>query len=202
MARAAKIRKATIRGTTAGFSLLETMFALFILCVAVALLAATMTTAIHADADNQSQNAGLFLANQEAQEIVAAFHALRTPCGASPLSACASFTDSHGVSVDLSDTSPQILQLDGDINFSSAAVTGYDEKVVVGGSQCSQAGTNTVAGCQVYDIRWNITTPVLSSLTVGANTASNVQLPHQITVGVRAEGGGNFAPVNVHVATP
>lgn len=197
MARTAKFPSAA-----AGFSLLETMFALFILCVTVALLAATMTTAIHADADNQSQNAGLFLANQEAQEIVAAFHALRTPCGVSPLNACGSFTDSHGATVDLSDNSPQILDANGNIDFSKAAESGYNETVVVGGSQCSQAGTNTVAGCQVYDIRWNITTPVLASLTVGSSTASNVQMPHQITVAVRAEGGGNFAPVDVYAATP
>lgn len=194
-------RGSKIRGTTAGFSLLETMFALFILCVSVALLAATMTTAIHADADNQSQNAGLFLANQEAQEIVAAFHALRTPCGASPLRACGSFTDSHGATVDLSDTSPQMLDANGNIDFSKAAASGYSEKVVIGGPQCSPSGASTVAGCQVYDLRWNITTPVLASLTVGASTASNVQMPHQITVAVRAE-GGNFAPVDVYAATP
>lgn len=182
--------------------MLETLFALLVLCVSVAVLAATMTTAIHADADNQVQNAGLFLANQEAEEIVTAFHALRTPCGASPLSACTSFKDSYNATVDLSDNSPQILASDGDIDFSQAAETGYSETVVVGGPNCPQTVPATLAGCQAYDIRWNINTPVLATLNVGVATASNVQMPHQITVGVRKLEDTTFAPVNVHAATP
>lgn len=176
------------RASAAGFTLLETIFALFILCVGIAFLAATMGSTIRADANTQAQNAGLFLANQEAEQIVGAFRTFRTPCGVTFVSQkpCGTFVDIRGTTVNLADG--------GSISFASAGLTGYSEVVTIGGPNCGNG--NGVAGCQEYELRWTIVTPI--------NTVSGtqMQMPHQITVAARAAGGGmNFAPVKVYEAT-
>lgn len=172
-----------------GFTLLETIFALFVLCVAIAFLAGTMGTTIRADANTQAQNAGRFLANQEAEQIVRAYRAFRTPCGINftSQSTCGTFTDQNGTTVNLADG--------GTTSFTGAAPTGYSETVILGGPGCT-GGAITKAGCQEYQLRWSILTPT--------ETINGVvmQMPHQITVAARAAGGGmNFAPVSVYAAT-
>lgn len=176
------------RPSAGGFTLLETIFALCVLCVGIAFLAGTMGSTIRADANTQVQNAGLFLANQEAEQIVRAFRDFRTPCGVTFVSQkpCGTFVDQRGTTVNLADG--------GSISFAGAGLAGYSELATIGGPNCGNG--SGVAGCQEYELRWSIATPI--------NTISGtqMQMPHLITVAARAAGGGmQFASVQVYEAT-
>lgn len=185
----ARRRDPLARARGGGFTLLETIFALLVLCIGIAFLATTMGTTIRADANTQAQNSGLFLANQEAEQIVRAFRTFRTPCGTTFTSQlpCGTFVDQLGTTVNLADG--------GTSSFSTSPLAGYNKTVTIGGPNCV-GPSSTVAGCQKYELRWSIVTPVITL------NGTQMQTPHQVTVAARAAGGGmQFAPVIIYAAT-
>ncbi|MGH9489224.1 MAG: type IV pilus modification PilV family protein [Terriglobales bacterium] len=182
--------------SSAGFSLLETLFALLVLGISVAVLAGSLITAMRADDNNQARNTGLYLANQLSEQIVGQYEAMGTPCASG---SCGSFTDANGTTVDLNDNlaSAPAGQPVPAPDFSTTAQSGYSETVWVG-NNCSGAAQS---GCQEYDVRWNIYTPS-ASYALGASSSSSVQLAHLICVAARPYGVVSVAPAEVYAAAP
>ncbi|MGH9542749.1 MAG: type IV pilus modification PilV family protein [Terriglobales bacterium] len=181
------------RPSAGGFTLLETIFALFILCVGIAFLAATFGGSIRADANNQSQNASVYLANQKAEQIVRQLRCIEDNGGCQ-----ATFTDSYGQTTNVAPTTPALLNSAGEIDFTLAALPGYSETVTIGGPNCV---VGTAAYCGTYDVRWNVSAPVAPAGGISPPPPGAPAL-YQITIGVRGTAGAYFAPVNLHVAVP
>lgn len=170
------------------------MFALLVLGITIAVLAGTLIAAMHADSNNQIQNTALFLANQEADQIVAQYRAMSTPCAPG---SCGSFTDISGATVNLNDNlnSAAAGEPIPAPSFSGAGASGYSATAWVG-PNCTGS---VQSGCQEYELRWNIYTPQVS-YTLGGNTQSSAQAAHLICVAAEAVTGVASAPVEVYAA--
>ena len=159
--------------STAGLSLLEVIIALALLATGVTAVAFTFSATMRADAFNSSSNVGRYLAQKQIEEILARYNQMATPCVSG---SCGTFTDSDGQTDGLNDTAPQLLNTAGDLDFSTAKVTGYSKTVLWPPS----------TGVP-YDMRWNII------------TAGGV---HSVTVGVLPITGSGAGVVSLHALTP
>lgn len=156
-----------------GMSLLEVMIALALLATGVTAIAFTFSSTIRADAFNSTANAGRFLAQKQLEEMLARYNQMATPCVSG---SCGTFTDSDGQTDALNDTTPQILDSSGELDFTTAKQAGYNKTVL-------WPPTTGVP----YDIRWNVV------------TAGGV---HSVTVGVHPISGASAAVVSLHSVTP
>lgn len=112
-----------------GFTVIEAMFAMAILAVALLGLALAIPAAVQANHRNRVDTQATMLAQRELEQMIA------RPVGA------ASFTDADGAAVSLSAGGAPLLH--GKIDFSQAAVSGY-------------SATKTAGNGARFDLRWNV----------------------------------------------